>query len=114
MKDELGGKIMTKFFELRAEIYSYLKDNTDEDKKAKTTNKCVIKRKLKFQDCKNRLEATELDSKIDYLEKNKLEIYSIKKNYKEFNKNIDLVLKNRKDLKVKGKMFLLKKLTKLL
>ena len=52
MKEELRGKIMNTFVELRAKIYSYLKDNNDEDKKAKGTEKCVIKRKLKFQDYK--------------------------------------------------------------
>ena len=46
MKDELGGQIMKQFVGLRAKTYSYLKDNNDEDKKAKGTRKCVIKRKL--------------------------------------------------------------------
>ena len=49
MKDELGGKIMTKFVELRAKTYSYLVDDGSEVKKAKGTKKCVIKRKLKFE-----------------------------------------------------------------
>ena len=35
MKDELGGRIMKKFFGLRTKTYSYLKDNNDEDKKPK-------------------------------------------------------------------------------
>ena len=48
MKDELGGKIMTKFVGLTAETYSYLTDDVSEDKKAKDTKKCVIKRKIKF------------------------------------------------------------------
>ena len=47
---------MKEFLGLRAEIYHYLKDNNDEDKKAKGTKKCVIKRKLKFQDYRNCLE----------------------------------------------------------
>ena len=34
--------------------------------------KCVIKRKLKFKNYKNCLEATQLDNIINYLEKNKL------------------------------------------
>ena len=46
MKDELGGKIMRKFVGLRAKRYSYLADDGNEDKKAKGTKKCVIKRKL--------------------------------------------------------------------
>ena len=43
MKDELRGQIMKEFVGLRAKTYSYLKDNYDEDKKAKDTKKCVIK-----------------------------------------------------------------------
>ena len=43
MKDELGKKIMTEFFALRPETYSYLADDCKEDKKAKGTKKCVIK-----------------------------------------------------------------------
>ena len=37
MKDELGGKIMTKFVELEAKRYSYLIDDGSEDKEAKDT-----------------------------------------------------------------------------
>ena len=42
MKDELGGKIMTKFVGLRAKTYSYLVDEGSEDKKTKGTKTCVI------------------------------------------------------------------------
>ena len=49
MKDELGGKIMTKFVGLRAKTYSYLIDDGSEDKKAKSTKKCAIKIKLKIK-----------------------------------------------------------------
>ena len=48
MQDELGGQVMEEFVGLRAKSYSYLKDNNDEDKNAKDTKMCVIKRKLKF------------------------------------------------------------------
>ena len=69
MKDERGGQIMKEFVVLRAKTYSYLKNNDDEDKKVKSTNKCVIKRKLKFEDYKNCLEAAQIENKINHLEK---------------------------------------------
>ena len=37
MKDKLGGQMMNEFIGLIANTYSYLKDNSDEDKKAKVT-----------------------------------------------------------------------------
>ena len=57
MKDELDGKIMKEFVGLRSKTYSYLKDNYDEDRKAKVTKNYVVKKKLKFKDCKNCLKA---------------------------------------------------------
>ena len=53
MKDELGGRIITEFVALRPKIYSYLTDDCKEDKKAKVTKKCLIKRMIKFDDYKN-------------------------------------------------------------
>ena len=53
MKDELGGKIITEFVTLKPKTYSYLTDDGKEDKKAKGTKKCVIKRMIKFDDYKN-------------------------------------------------------------
>ena len=53
MKDELGGKLITEFVTLRPKTYSYLTDDGKEDKKAKGTKKCVIKRMIKFDDYKN-------------------------------------------------------------
>ena len=41
------------------QIYSYLTNNSDKDKKAKSTKKDVVKRKLKFEDCKHCLEIKE-------------------------------------------------------
>ena len=52
MKDELGGKIITEFVTLRRKTYSYLTDNGKEDKKAKGTKNCIIKRMIKFNDYK--------------------------------------------------------------
>ena len=60
MKDKLGGKIMTKFVGLRDRTYSYLIDDGSKDEKAKGTKKCVMIRKLKFENYKNCLEATQL------------------------------------------------------
>ena len=65
---------MMKFVELRAKTYSYLIDDDSQDKKAKGTKKCVKKRKLKCESCNNYLEATQLENKINYLEKNKIGI----------------------------------------
>ena len=52
MKDELGGKIITEFVTLRPKTYSFLTDDGKEDKKAKGTKKCVIKKMIKFNDYK--------------------------------------------------------------
>ena len=52
MKDELGEKIIKEFVSLRPKTYSYLTDDGKEDKKAKGTKKCVIKRMIKFDDYK--------------------------------------------------------------
>ena len=48
-KDELGGKIMTEFCALRAKAYSYKLDDDTENKKAKGTKKCIVKRELTFK-----------------------------------------------------------------
>ena len=79
MKDELGGKIMIAFIRLKAKTCSYLINDSSEDKKAKGTKTCAIKRKLKFENCKNCLEATQLENKISYIEKNKINIDCLKK-----------------------------------
>ena len=52
MKDELGGKIITEFVTLRSKTYSFLTDNGKEDKEAKGTKKCIIKKMIKFNDYK--------------------------------------------------------------
>ena len=44
---------MTEFVSLRPKTYSYLKDDGDSKKGTKGTKKCVIKRKLKFNDYKD-------------------------------------------------------------
>ena len=89
MEDELGWQIIKEFVGLRAKTYGYLKDNNDEDKKAKGTKKCVIKRKLKFQNYKNCLEAAQIENKIIHEEKNKVDVDSLKEDQKEFIKTIN-------------------------
>ena len=53
MKDELRGKIIMGFVTLRPKTYSYLADDSKEDKKAIGTKKCIIKRMIKFNGYKN-------------------------------------------------------------
>ena len=52
-KDELGGKIMTELVEPRAKTYAHLMDDGSEHKKAKGTKRCVIKRRLTFENYKD-------------------------------------------------------------
>ena len=63
-KDELGGKIMIEFFGIRPKTYAYSingynDDDYDKekiiDKKAKVTNKCVIKRRIMLENYKDSL-----------------------------------------------------------
>ena len=44
MKDEQGGKIIMEFVTLMPKTYLFLTDDGQEDKKAKGTKKCVIKK----------------------------------------------------------------------
>ena len=94
MKDELVGKIMTKYVELREKTSSYLTDEGSGNKKTKDTKKCVWK-KLLFENYKNSLEATRIENKMNYLEKNKTNIDSLKKNHKKFILDNKLMLKTQ-------------------
>ena len=60
---------MKKPIGLRRKTYCYLIDNGREDKKAKGRKMYVIKRKIKFENFKNCLGATQLENKTNYLEK---------------------------------------------
>ena len=55
---------MITFVGLRAKAYSYIINDGSEDKKTKDTKKFVIKKP-----CKNCSEATQLENKINYIEK---------------------------------------------
>ena len=56
MKVEFGGKIMKEIVTLRPKMYSYIRDDRYVDKKAKCTEKCVIKQEIKFKDYKEYLK----------------------------------------------------------
>ena len=102
MKDELGREIMVKFVGLRAKTYSYVINDGSEDKKEKGTKKCVIKRKLKLKIYKNCLELIQLENKINYLVKNKIDIDSFfcyKRKHKEFIGSNKLILKTQQRFK---------------
>ena len=84
MKDELGGRIVKEFVGLRANTCSYLINGNSEDKKAKRTKNCVIKRKFKFKNYKSCLKATQLENRIKQLEKNKVNIESLREKHNKF------------------------------
>ena len=91
----------TEFAALGIKTHSYLIDHNDEDKRAKGTKKCVVKTKLKFEDYKHCLEATQLENKINHLEKNTLNVDNFRKNHKEFIKNKELISKSQQRSKSK-------------
>ena len=100
MKYKLDGKILTKFVGLRRKACSYYADDSSEDKKANRTKKHAIKRKIRFGIYKNCLEATQLDNKINYLEKKmKLAQVVLKKVHEEFIKHDNLLLKTQQRFK---------------
>ena len=84
MKDKLGGKIMKKYFGLRAKTYSYLKDYNDEVKTSKGTDNLSKKLEFKFQDCNDCLEVAQIESEINHLEKNEFDVVSLEEIQKEF------------------------------
>ena len=63
MKDNAGGKMMTKFFGLRAKTYSYLIYDDSKDKKSKRHKNMCNKKKLKCENYKNCLETTQIEKK---------------------------------------------------
>ena len=89
MKDELGGKIITEFVTLRPKTYSFLTDDGKEDKKAKGTKKCVIKRIIKFNDYKKRL----LNDKVILKSQQRF----ISKKHRVYTENINKIALNNND-----------------
>lgn len=54
-KDEAAGILVTEFIGRRSKMYSYVKDNDENQKTAKGIKKYVIKRKITHQDYKDTL-----------------------------------------------------------
>ena len=54
-KDELGRRIMKEFCALRAKTYAYLKDDDIKKKKSKGVKRCIINRRLMFENYKDSL-----------------------------------------------------------
>ena len=79
MKDDLCGKVMIKFVGLRVKLIVTQQMTVGKIKKLKSQKvHFLIKRKLKFENYKNCLEATQLEDKISHLEKNKINMDSLK------------------------------------
>ena len=68
-------------------------------KKPKSTQERVIKRRPKFKDYENCLEANQHEKELKYLEKNKLVEDILTKNHKEFIKSNRLILKSKQRYK---------------
>ena len=93
MKEELGGKIITEFVTLRPKTYSFLTDDGTEDKKAKETKKCVIKKMIKFNDYKKCLLNDEIILKSQQRFKSK--------NHDVYTENINkIALSNNDDKRI--------------
>ena len=81
--NELRRKIMTKLVRLRAKTYSYLTDYG----------------KFENENYKNCLEATQLDNKIRYLDKNEINIDSLENNHKKLMRHNKPILKTQQRFK---------------
>ena len=93
MKDELGGKIITEFVTLRPKTYSFLTDDGKEDKKAKGTKKCIIKKMINFNDYKKCL----LDDEVILKSQQRFII----KKHDVYNENINkIALSNNDDKRI--------------
>ena len=66
MKDELGGKIMTEFVALRPKMYAYKKFDGKVEKRCKGTKKCVVKKRISFDDFKNCYETGRVQYRIQH------------------------------------------------
>ena len=92
MKAELGGKIIMEFVTLRPKTYSYLTDDGKEDKKAKGTKKCIIRKMMKFNDYKKCL----LNDEVIFKSQQRF----ISKNYDVYTENINKIALSNNDDKI--------------
>ena len=60
------------------------------------------KKKIKFEDYKNCLEATQLEKEINHLYKNEIDVDSLKRDYEEFIKSNRLILETQQRFKSKS------------
>ena len=81
MKDELGGKIMTDIAALRAKMYAYKKiDKEVEEKRCKSTKKCVVSEGFTFDDYQASLFDVETIYRGQmFFENKKHEVYTVNK-----------------------------------
>ena len=77
MEDGLDRKIMKEFAALVVKTYSYLTDSSNKEKKAKSTRKCLVKRK-------HSLEATQLKKEKNHSGKNNFNLDNVRENHNEF------------------------------
>ena len=90
MKDELGGKIMTKFVALGTRMYAYRKIDKVEEKHCKSTKKCVVSEGLTFDDYKTWLFDGETIYRQQMLFENKKhEVYMFNKYKIALNRDSD-------------------------
>ena len=83
---------MTEFVALRPKTYSCLTDDCKDDKKAKGTKKCVIKRRLKFNDYRDCLQNNEIVLKSQQrIKSGRYDVYT-----EEFNKIENTAIKQSK------------------
>ena len=92
-KDKLEGKIMKEFCALRAKTYTCLMDDDSEKQKAKGIKKCVIKRRLMFENYKGSLlnNKTILKSQQRF-KSNHHDVYTEEVNKIALNSNDDKIL----------------------
>ena len=75
---------------LRSKTYSYLKENNDEGKKTKSIKSCVIKRELRFKDCKKCLKIFRILNIINCSERKVINVDSLNKEKKIHKKQANI------------------------